>query len=44
MFEEDKTDRESNSLKELAKDEQGKALDAILDWIAFSVSGSTLPQ
>ena len=42
--EEDKKDRDSNSLKELAKDKQGRALDAFLDWIAFSVSGSTLPQ
>ena len=34
--EEDEKDRESNSLKELAKDKQGRALDAFLDWIAFS--------
>ena len=34
--EEDEKDRETSSFKELTKDKQGRALDAFLDWIAFS--------
>ena len=34
--EEDEKAREANSVRELAKDKQGRALDAYLNWIAFS--------